>query len=262
MAPLAVTAAAVASEQYESVLVSVNHVTVTATSGSGEWTVMDGTGNALCDDTNDYLYFPKTGDSLDSVTGVVNYTFNAFKIQPRKTVDIRGAMLPHYALGGTIIAMNDSFEITAPGYVEISGDTIAGISASPPPDIPVIETGGLIFPGLVDAHDHPSYDTLDLIPFPGIYTGSTPPVDITSCMLPAYGPFTDRYVWQSLELMTDFRAQLGSMADFGGTGALKPTMIKLVEARALAAGTTTIHLNSAHKYTPQRSASLKNTPTL
>ncbi|MEJ2720705.1 MAG: hypothetical protein P8181_06135, partial [bacterium] len=91
-------------------------VTVTQLLSYGEWVVG---GVLVVDDLNDYTYFPKVGDDLDSVAGVLFYSFGAFKLEPRNTGDIKGALIPHYALGGDVVTMNATRDILPDHYVEI-----------------------------------------------------------------------------------------------------------------------------------------------
>jgi len=222
--PVTATTVAVADasqEQYESVLISVEDVAVAALLDHGEWVVTDAPPYyLLCDDINDYVYFPKMGDSLDSLTGVLFYTFGDFKLEPRATSDITGAPIPHYALHGRVVTMNDARDVVGNAYVEIVGDEIEAIHRKRPKDIPVIQTGGLIFPGLIDSHNHPSYNVLDTIPFQEL--------------------FEDRYEWRATDLEDDFNAQLNSIRHYGGYYAQYLNLMKLAEVRALTAGTTAI----------------------
>ena len=48
-------------------------------------------------------------------------------------------------------------------------DEIVAIHASEPAGIPTVNTGGLIFPALIDAHNHPSYCVLGPIPFDQLF---------------------------------------------------------------------------------------------
>jgi len=70
----------------------------------------------------------------------------------------------HFALFGDVVTMNTSLDVLPDSYVEINGDRIVGITTTPPPDLIVVETGGLICPGLIDAHNHGLYNVLDHIP--------------------------------------------------------------------------------------------------
>lgn len=207
-------------EQYESVLITVESISVAELLSYGEWTVSDGNEFLICDDKNDYTYFPRLGDSLDSVTGVVFYSYGQFKLEPRATYDITGSLIPHYALNGHIVTMNETRDVLSDAYLEILGDEIVTIDSNRPSDIPVVESGGLIFPGLIDSHNHPAYNVLDVIPFET--------------------QFAERYEWQTDPLYTAFKDQLASITDYGGPDAQRINILKLAEVRALTAGTTSI----------------------
>jgi predicted extracellular nuclease len=76
-------------EQWESVLVRVENVTVTDEDlGNGEWLVDDTSGGVRVDDLGDYGYSPTNGDLLDFVQGPLFYDWSNFKIEPRDNSDI------------------------------------------------------------------------------------------------------------------------------------------------------------------------------
>jgi len=88
-APEVLATVDVSQEQWESVLVRVENVTVTDEDlGYGEWEVDDGGGPVVVDNLGDYGYSPADGDLLDFVQGPVNYSYSAFKIAPRDDDDI------------------------------------------------------------------------------------------------------------------------------------------------------------------------------
>jgi cytosine/adenosine deaminase-related metal-dependent hydrolase len=226
----AVNAVDGSQEAYESVLLAIGPAVVTGLEDYGEWTISDATGSIRCDDLNDYMYFPQVGDALDSLSGILFYSFGDYKLEPRATTDIAGSVIPHYALHGTVVTMNDLREVLPDAYLEILGDRVLGLHASPPPGIPVIATGGLIFPGLIDAHNHPHYNILDRIPFGAL--------------------FPDRYDWQDDPLYDAFKDQFNDILDYGGADAQLANLFKFAEVRALTAGTTTIQGYNAngHQY--------------
>jgi hypothetical protein len=78
----------------------------------------------------------------------------------------------------------------------------------------VVETGCLIFPGLIDGHNHAWYNVLDHIPF-----GQT---------------FDERYQWQATAIYSDFGDQISGMSAYGNS----IDHYKMAEIRALCAGTT------------------------
>lgn len=211
----------VAQEQYESVLVKVENVSVVGLLTYGEWAVDDGSGPTMLNDDMDYRYAPSVADSLTSITGVVNYSYGAFKINPRVSEDIViDPQLLHYALLGDVVTMNDALDVLEDHYVEIDGEHIVGITAAPPSGVQVVDVDGLIFPGLIDAHNHPQYNVLDRIPFGQL--------------------FEHREEWRSHPLNGDFTDQWRSIVDFPTSGAQRTNIWKLAEVRALAAGTTMI----------------------
>ncbi|MCK4898328.1 MAG: hypothetical protein KAS38_06110, partial [Anaerolineales bacterium] len=220
----------IAQEAYESVLIQVEDVSVTSLEGNGEWVISDGLASIRCDDMVDYMYFPQLGDNLESVTGILYYSFGDFKIEPRKTNDIAGEVIPHYALRGDIVTMNEKRAVILDSYLEILGDEIMGVHSVQPAGIQVFSTDGLIFPGLIDAHNHPHYNVLDLIPFDQY--------------------FSDRYEWQSDPLYDSFKDQYYDIRDYGGYQSQMTDLFKLAEVRALSAGTTMIQGYSAygHQY--------------
>jgi predicted extracellular nuclease len=76
-------------EQWEGVLVRVENVTVSSDSlGYGEWSVTDGSGDCRVDDLGDYTYTPAIGDVISSLTGILWYSFDDFKLEPRDGADI------------------------------------------------------------------------------------------------------------------------------------------------------------------------------
>jgi 5-methylthioadenosine/S-adenosylhomocysteine deaminase len=92
---------------------------------------------------------------------------------------------PRYALEGRVVTMDASYTVLERGTVYVEGDTIAAVSptgAPPPPgfeDVASVGTRGTIYPGLIDLHNHLSYDALALWDVPESYTnraqwGGTP----------------------------------------------------------------------------------------
>jgi len=77
------------SEMYEGVLVRVENVTVTAEPDThSEWYVDDGSGAVQIDDGIFQFPNPTLGMAFDSITGAVDYSFDAFGINPRWESDV------------------------------------------------------------------------------------------------------------------------------------------------------------------------------
>ncbi len=104
------------AEGYESMLVKVENVTVVeADLGYGEWSVGDG---VRIDD----LFEPETpwdvlyaGDQLTGVSGVLYYSFDSFKIEPRTTDDYEG-----HSSTGPICNADTCAEDLAPGDLVVT----------------------------------------------------------------------------------------------------------------------------------------------
>ena len=103
--PVVLSTAAVSDEQYESVLVRVENVTVTNPDlGYGEWSVSDGSGDVVIDDKGSYTYVPAGGDTLTAIIGPLDYGYGAFKIQPRDDNDIVFTLPPPALVINEILA--------------------------------------------------------------------------------------------------------------------------------------------------------------
>lgn len=80
------------AESYEGALIALTSVTVTnADAGFGEWVIDDGTDGLRVDDLAPYAYQPALGDDLFLVRGMLYYSFNDFKVEPRFDGDILAA---------------------------------------------------------------------------------------------------------------------------------------------------------------------------
>jgi DNA/RNA endonuclease YhcR with UshA esterase domain len=82
-----------AAESYESVLISTGKVRVTATQNTyNEWRIASSATSCLVNDGIDSIshigYTPVLNDSLVSVTGILNYNYSDFKIEPRTSKDV------------------------------------------------------------------------------------------------------------------------------------------------------------------------------
>jgi hypothetical protein len=81
----------VMAEAYEGVLVRVSDVVVTQLPDSyGQWYVDDGSGQCQVDDAM-YSYSPTMGETLDTIVGVVDYSFSEYAIIPRDANDLGAA---------------------------------------------------------------------------------------------------------------------------------------------------------------------------
>ncbi len=101
-----------------------------------------------------------------------------------------------------------------------------------PAGIPTVATGGLIFPGLIDSHNHPQYNILGPIPFEEL--------------------FEHRDEWRSHPLYGDFNDQRDAILNNPDYDQQYLNSYKLAEVRAMCSGTTTIQGANCngHQYDP------------
>ena len=73
---------------------------------------------------------------------------------------------PPLALAGRVVTMNARYQVVRSGVVYIDKGTIVAVRprTQPPPvgfeTVPVVETGGTLYPGLIELHNHLSYNLL------------------------------------------------------------------------------------------------------
>ena len=120
------------------------------------------------------------------------------------------------ALGGTIVTPDGTMD----GWILIQNGTIRGISQNKPDtqNATYIETRGVIYPGLVDIHNHPMYSAF-----------------------PRWSPFrqfVDRYEWRRFE---GYRWRVGLLAsELLRIEKWFCDLLRFAELRALIGGTTSI----------------------
>jgi 5-methylthioadenosine/S-adenosylhomocysteine deaminase len=130
---------------------------------------------------------------------------------------------PTFALGGRVVTMNDKKQVLDDGVVYVSGGSIAAVqkvdAAAPDgfDDVKVLETKGTIYPGLIDLHDHLSYNPLQLWDVPK--------------------RFTNRDQWAQGD--TYRKLVTGPMKALAHTPKYVPAIVRYVECKCLAGGTTT-----------------------
>lgn len=101
------------AEALEGVLVTLSDMIVTEDT-SGVWVVSDGTGELIVADNFGYSYSPSVGDSITSLTGVMQYEWNEFRIEPRSDDDI--------------VAVADTSDTTTPGDYHTIAELQANVS--------------------------------------------------------------------------------------------------------------------------------------
>jgi len=122
-----------------------------------------------------------------------------------------------YALRGDIVA---GWGIVRNGFVVVNGEKIQDIKSwywSPPEGMPVVTTGALIFPGLLDGHSHVEYNHIPLADLGKRYT--------------------NRDQWPSASL---YKTLVKDPKNAVTAAGLKCEALRWGEARALVGGTTAI----------------------
>ncbi|HJR91731.1 MAG TPA: amidohydrolase family protein [Acidimicrobiia bacterium] len=130
---------------------------------------------------------------------------------------------PRFGVHGRVVTMNDDHEVVATGTVWVEAGVIRAVTPDgrqPPEgfdDVPVLRTGGTIFPGLIELHNHLPYNVLQMWAVPQLYG--------------------NRGQWGSHD---DYRRLVsGPMKVLGKTAGYIEAVIRYVEVKALVAGVTT-----------------------
>jgi hypothetical protein len=131
-----------------------------------------------------------------------------------------------FGLEGHVVTMNGRYDRVERGIVYVLEGEIARVAASEAPrprgfeDAPVIATGGSIYPGLIELHNHLSYNVLPLWSVPR--------------------RFDDRDQWSGGAMQETYRKIIsGPMTVLGRTPGLIEAVVRYVEAKCLLAGVTT-----------------------
>jgi 5-methylthioadenosine/S-adenosylhomocysteine deaminase len=128
-----------------------------------------------------------------------------------------------YALAGRVVPMADGVAPLRHGVVYVSGNTIVDVldaGAGRPAGFettPVVQTGGTIYPGLIELHNHLSYNVLPLWQVPQVYK--------------------NRDKWSVPPLYRKIIS--GPMKIVGTTVGLPESVVRYAEAKCLLGGTTT-----------------------
>jgi cytosine/adenosine deaminase-related metal-dependent hydrolase len=127
-------------------------------------------------------------------------------------------------LDGRVVTMDDDLGVLDQGRVYLTGPRLVAVQPAdaPPPagfeDVPVVRTGGTIYPGLIELHNHLPYDVLPLWDVPRRYG--------------------NRGQWGSSN--PDYRARVsGPMGVLGSVAGYIEAVVRYVEAKCLVAGVTT-----------------------
>jgi 5-methylthioadenosine/S-adenosylhomocysteine deaminase len=130
-----------------------------------------------------------------------------------------------FALAGRVVCMDQKLTVLEKGVVYATGGRITAVlkaSAAAPDgfeDVEPIQTGGTIYPGLIELHNHLSYNALTLWQVPK--------------------KFTNRGQWGSGSVEDYRRLVSAPMKILGPDPEVMPAIVRYVECKAMVAGTTT-----------------------
>ncbi len=140
---------------------------------------------------------------------------------PLSTLDPLGGA--RYALEGRVVTMNEAGDVFKRGTICIDAGEIKAVLPTNAPvpdgfqDAPIIKTGGTIYPGLIELHNHLSYNVLRLWDVPKQYT--------------------NRDQWGGTDVYRKLIS--GPMNVLGKTAGYVEAIVRYVECKCLLGGTTT-----------------------
>jgi cytosine/adenosine deaminase-related metal-dependent hydrolase len=156
----------------------------------------------------------------------------------KKKIPIDPLTGPKQALGGRVVTMDDAFTVRPDAIVYIDQGCVVKVQDRDQPfpagfeGVKVVDTGGTLFPGLIELHNHLSYNVLPL-------------------WSPVPKRFQHRDQWSACKdyrpLISGPMTVIGEYRDSSGQPALLRALVRYVECKCLLGGVTTsqgIKLNS------------------
>ena len=137
-----------------------------------------------------------------------------------------------FALHGAVITPEGAW---SSGYVTVADGTVARMSKRKPSDVPVVETDGVILPGLIDLHGHPDFNVFAAWEPPKLYA--------------------NRYRWRA---SAPYKALVRDAQNTILSTLPPQTQSRYAEVRALAGGTTAIQGSSAASTTTKAEPLVRN----
>jgi imidazolonepropionase-like amidohydrolase len=130
-----------------------------------------------------------------------------------------------WAISGRIVTMASNGDVVAKGTLYIEDNRIAAIAPAGQPapagfeSVKTVDTGGTVYPGLIELHNHLSYNILPLWRVPKAYA--------------------NRDQWQNAKEYRESVTGPMSAIALADNGTLLPALVRYVEAKCLIAGVTT-----------------------
>ena len=150
-----------ATEAYEGVLVRITNVVVRNTNwnnGRVYWQAGDSSANFLVGTRAPYRYVWSSNATLTAIQGLAFTNF----ISPRFDADFVGRPVFEYALRGLVMTPEGP---RTNWTVHVRDDEILAVTNVAIPGITNVATGGIIYPGLFDVHNHAGYNSFPTLMF-------------------------------------------------------------------------------------------------
>ena len=150
-----------ATEAYEGVLVRITNITVRNTNwnnGRVYWQAGDASANFLVGTRAPYRYVWSSNATLTAIQGLAFTNF----ISPRFDADFVGRPVFEYALRGLVMTPEGP---RTNWTVHVRDDVIVAVTNVDIPGVTNVPTGGIIYPGLFDVHNHPAYNSFPTLMF-------------------------------------------------------------------------------------------------
>lgn len=168
--PTEVGASELGAERWEGVRVRVKGATVRNGNVGGKgthWQARDGTGRDFYVVSKVPLrHCWKTGEVFEAVCGMVTGINGTNGVSPRDDRDLEGREVWDYVLRGTVVAEEG---VLRDGWVWVRDDRIEYVGSEAPAGagrlVDLRDRGAIIFPGLVDAHNHAAYNSFPTLMF-------------------------------------------------------------------------------------------------
>nr|WP_296066020.1 amidohydrolase family protein [uncultured Actinoplanes sp.] len=160
------------------------------------------------------------------------------EVQPLRAARTRGltaaaAAGEAFALRGAVITPDAAWD---DGYVVVEGDTIADVRRDAPAGVAdIVDTGGVILPGLIDLHGHPEFN---------VFAAWEPP-----------RRFGNRYQWRSSEI---YHQLVRDPQNVLLTKVPPKTQLRYAEIRALTGGVTAIQGATGATQSPDNEPLVRN----
>lgn len=155
----------ITNESYEGVLVRITNITVRNVNwnnGRTYWQAGDSAANFLVGTRAPYRYVWASNATLQAVQGLVFTPGGTNFLSPRNDWDFIGRPMFEYALRGLVMTPDGP---RTNWTVHVRDDLIVAVTNTAIPGITNVNTGGIIWPGLFDVHNHLGYNSFPTLMF-------------------------------------------------------------------------------------------------